>query len=82
MKWGEISPKELDEAVMLESALFREIPEELKNRFHDAPHLQRNQDKIFSPHSVMHPPSASLTAQRFLREQQVRNTDFLFAMTI
>ncbi|XP_041014982.1 plant UBX domain-containing protein 9 [Juglans microcarpa x Juglans regia] len=69
-EWGEISPKELDEAVMLESALFREIPEELKNRFHDAPHLQSNQGKIFSPHSGMHPPSASLTAQRFLREQQ------------
>ncbi|KAG2725094.1 hypothetical protein I3760_01G050400 [Carya illinoinensis] len=68
-EWGEISSKELDEAVMLESALFGERPEELKSRFHDAPHLQRNQDKIFC-HSVTHPPSASLTAQRFLREQQ------------
>lgn len=79
MKWGEISSKELDEAVMLEAALFRETPEVIKNHF---PNAQSNLDKSFDPQSVTYPPSASLQAQRFLREQQVLSSDFLFAMTI
>lgn len=68
MKWGEISSEELDEAVMLENALFGEGS---TNHFHYSPHLQINQDKSSSPHSVPNLPSPSITAQQLLREQQV-----------
>jgi len=68
MKWGEISSEELDEAFMLENALFSEGS---TNRFHYSPHQQINQDKSSTPHSVPNLPSPSVTAQRLLREQQV-----------
>jgi hypothetical protein len=67
MKWGEISSEELDEAVMLENALFGEGS---TNHFHYSPHLQSNQESS-SPHSVPTLPSPSVAAQQLLREQQV-----------
>ncbi|XP_062154471.1 plant UBX domain-containing protein 8-like isoform X2 [Alnus glutinosa] len=66
-EWGEISSEELDEAFMLENALFGEGS---TNRFHYSPHQQINQDKSSTPHSVPNLPSPSVTAQRLLREQQ------------
>lgn len=68
MKWGEISSEELDDAVMLENALFGEGS---TNHFHYSPHLQSNPDKISGPHSVPNLPSPSVTAQQLLRKQQV-----------
>ncbi|KAE7999798.1 hypothetical protein FH972_004194 [Carpinus fangiana] len=65
-EWGEISSEELDEAVMLENALFGEGS---TNHFHYSPHLQSNQESS-SPHSVPTLPSPSVAAQQLLREQQ------------
>lgn len=63
MKWGGISSKELDEAVMLESAIFRENSE-------GASH---GSDRIVGPNQphVHRPQSPSLTACQVPREQQV-----------
>lgn len=66
-EWGEISSEELDDAVMLENALFGEGS---TNHFHYSPHLQSNPDKISGPHSVPNLPSPSVTAQQLLRKQQ------------
>lgn len=64
MKWGGISSKELDEAVMLESALFHENSQ---GASHSGP------DRISGPNHqhVHHPQSPSLAARQMLREQQV-----------
>ncbi|XP_048332722.1 plant UBX domain-containing protein 8 isoform X3 [Ziziphus jujuba] len=62
-EWGGISSKELDEAVMLESALFHENSQ---GASHSGP------DRISGPNHqhVHHPQSPSLAARQMLREQQ------------
>ncbi|KAF3441276.1 hypothetical protein FNV43_RR15189 [Rhamnella rubrinervis] len=62
-EWGGISSKELDEAAMLETALFGEISEAAS---YSGP------DKTVRPDQqpVRHPQSSSLAAHRVLREQQ------------
>lgn len=64
MKWGGISSKELDEAAMLETALFGEISE---GASHSGP------DRTVRPDQqpVHHSQSPSLAPHRVLREQQV-----------
>ncbi|XP_015696188.1 plant UBX domain-containing protein 8-like isoform X2 [Oryza brachyantha] len=64
-EWGGISSEEHDEAVMLEAAMFGGIPERAAYPFSLPSH--RNSRRY---HSVTHPPSPALTAQRLLREQQ------------
>lgn len=74
-KWGGISSLEHDEAVMLEAALFGNIPE--GNAYH-VPYApgQFRQNGLGEtdgsyPQHTPRPPSPSLTAQRLIREQQV-----------
>lgn len=64
MKWGGISSKELDEAAMLETALFGEIPEGTS---------QSGRDRTVRPdwQPVHNPQSPSLAAHHVLRQQQV-----------
>ncbi|XP_042518832.1 plant UBX domain-containing protein 8-like [Macadamia integrifolia] len=59
-EWGGISSEEHDEAVMLEAALFGQIPEGSAYRF----------DVGSYTHRIPRSPSPTLTAQRLLREQQ------------
>lgn len=61
MKWGGISSKELDEAALLETALFGEIPEGTSQSGRDRTHCQPVHD----------PQSPSLAAHHVLRQQQV-----------
>ncbi|XP_050249747.1 plant UBX domain-containing protein 9-like isoform X1 [Quercus robur] len=69
-KWGGISLEELDDAAMIEAALFGKIPEGTSNHYQHAPNMQSGQDRSSSSHSVPHPPSPFLTEQQSLREQQ------------
>nr|XP_023874067.1 plant UBX domain-containing protein 9-like isoform X2 [Quercus suber]POF27293.1 plant ubx domain-containing protein 9 [Quercus suber] len=69
-KWGGISLEELDDAAMIEAALFGKIPEGTSNHFQHAPDMKSGQDRSSSSHSVPHPPSPFLTEQQSLREQQ------------
>lgn len=71
-EWGGMSSEELDEAVMIETALFGAIPEGTSNHAQHAPSLQSGQDRSFRSHSVPYPPLPSPTAQQSLslREQQ------------
>lgn len=54
-----MSSEEHDEALMLEAAMFGNVPDQTAYRF-GYPHRQ-----------IPRPPSPTLTAQRLLREQQV-----------
>ncbi|XP_021904438.1 plant UBX domain-containing protein 9 isoform X2 [Carica papaya] len=71
VEWGSISSKELDEAVMLETALFGKVPEGTSSHLHTS-HRQndtqrsRNIDVQSGPCS----PSQSLMEQRQLQEKQ------------
>ncbi|CAL9205049.1 unnamed protein product [Musa hybrid cultivar] len=57
-EWGGMSSEEHDEALMLEAAMFGNVPDQTAYRF-GYPHRQ-----------IPRPPSPTLTAQRLLREQQ------------
>ncbi|KAJ4727019.1 plant UBX domain-containing protein 8-like [Melia azedarach] len=71
-EWGGISPKELQEAVMLEAALFNEIPEGTSDHPQYESHSQRGLDRNAGPNyaSDCHQLSSSAAAQQLLREQQ------------
>ncbi|KAM3746435.1 hypothetical protein ACB098_06G202200 [Castanea mollissima] len=73
-KWGGISLEELDDAAMIEAALFGQIPEGTSNHFQHALNMQSGQDRSSPSHSVPHPPSPFLTEQQSLREQQETET--------
>ncbi|PON62675.1 UBX domain-containing protein [Trema orientale] len=71
-EWGGISSKELDEALMLETALFGEISEGASNQHLNAPQVQSHPEKSVIPnlqplHSPILPP---LPGRRLLKEQQ------------
>lgn len=80
LKWGGISPKELQEAVMLEAALFNEIPEGTSDHPQYESHSQRGLDRNAGPNyaSDCHRLSSSAAAQQLLREQQV--STFLYQL--
>uniref|UniRef100_A0A7N2MDN4 UBX domain-containing protein n=1 Tax=Quercus lobata TaxID=97700 RepID=A0A7N2MDN4_QUELO len=69
-KWGGISLEELDDAAMIEAALFGKIPEGTSNHFQHAPNIQTGLDRSSSSHSVPHPPSPFLTEQQSLRDNR------------
>ncbi|WCJ23151.1 UBX domain-containing protein [Euphorbia peplus] len=66
--WSGISPKELDEAIILETALFGENHVGTSSKH--SPHLKSASDQGSYPQQVPNHPSASLMSQRLLREQQ------------
>lgn len=71
---------ERDEAVMLEAALFGGIHEGSGYQVPYAPHqfMQNGLDGTVDPYAqwMPRPPSPSLTAQRLIREQQVRISNY------
>lgn len=69
MKWGGISSKELDEAILLEEALFGEAPKGTLVR--RAPALRDVSDKSvgLNPQHVPPSPSPSNVAQQLLQQQ-------------
>ncbi|XP_024018229.1 plant UBX domain-containing protein 9 isoform X2 [Morus notabilis] len=71
-EWGGISSKELDEALMLETALFSEISEGTSNRSLIATQLQSGLEKRTIPdlQPTPHPSLQPLPASRLLKEQQ------------
>lgn len=73
LKLGGISSKELDEALMLETALFAEISEGASNQSLNAPQVQSCPENrvVSNLQSVHHPISSPLLAKRLLKEQQV-----------
>ncbi|XP_065864758.1 plant UBX domain-containing protein 8-like [Euphorbia lathyris] len=66
--WGSISPTELDEAILLETALFGE--NHVGTSLQHSPHLKSTSDQGPRPQQVSNHRSPSLTNQRLLREQQ------------
>ncbi|KAL5796267.1 hypothetical protein ACOSQ2_001087 [Xanthoceras sorbifolium] len=71
-EWGGISSKELDEAIMLEAALFAANSEGTSHSSKYEPHQQSGPDRSVGPNSwpVSDASSSSVTPQRLLREQQ------------
>ncbi|TXG62796.1 hypothetical protein EZV62_009790 [Acer yangbiense] len=71
-EWGGISSTELDEAIMLEAALFGEKAEGTSHRSKYEPHQQSGPDRSMGPSSwpLSDASSSSVTQHRLLREQQ------------
>lgn len=71
-KWGGISSEELDEAIMLETQIFSQIPGGASNHSSHLSHEQSGPGRSISPglQAVSHPRSSSLMDQRLLRQQQ------------
>ncbi|KAJ7962316.1 Plant UBX domain-containing protein 8 [Quillaja saponaria] len=79
LKWGGISSEELNEALLLENALFGEIYEKTSKDFSSTPHIQGGPEKTDRPLQPSSSPlSTSLTAARLLREQQ--NKEYLASL--
>ncbi|XP_038684278.1 plant UBX domain-containing protein 9 isoform X2 [Tripterygium wilfordii] len=72
MKWGGISSSELDEAMMLEAALFGQIPEAASNQVQNVSTPQSTSDRNADPDSrpVPNQQSPLLTEQWLVRAQQ------------
>ncbi|KAJ8767673.1 hypothetical protein K2173_018231 [Erythroxylum novogranatense] len=70
LKWGGISSKEHDEAVMLKAAMFGRIPEGTRTsyHFHFPSHLFMQPVVPYAGH-VPHPPSPSLQTQRLIQKE-------------
>ncbi|KAJ7962315.1 Plant UBX domain-containing protein 8 [Quillaja saponaria] len=78
-EWGGISSEELNEALLLENALFGEIYEKTSKDFSSTPHIQGGPEKTDRPLQPSSSPlSTSLTAARLLREQQ--NKEYLASL--
>lgn len=73
MKWGGISSKELDEALMLETAMLAGISEGTSNQSLNAPQVQSRPEEHVIPNlqPVHCPISPPLPESRLLKEQQV-----------
>ncbi|KAM6601212.1 hypothetical protein CsatA_020821 [Cannabis sativa] len=70
-EWGDISSKEIDEALMLESAIYGGISEGASKQSLDAPQVQNHPERNVIPNLPVHSPiSPSLSASRLLKEQQ------------
>ncbi|XP_062090249.1 plant UBX domain-containing protein 9 isoform X5 [Humulus lupulus] len=70
-KWGGISSKEIDEALMLESTLYGGISEGASKQSLNAPQVQSHPERNVIPILPVHSPiSPSLSASRLLKEQQ------------
>ncbi|XP_028759115.1 plant UBX domain-containing protein 9-like isoform X1 [Neltuma alba] len=71
-EWGNMSSEELNEAVLLETAIFGDTPDHTSQNVSPFPDLQRCPEGIVDPNVQFSPTAASLslTATRLLREQQ------------
>ncbi|KAG8663902.1 plant UBX domain-containing protein 9 isoform X2 [Manihot esculenta] len=68
--WGGISSKELDEAMLLEAAMFGENSEGTSSQHTPHPHAAVDKSKGLHPPQVPHQPSQSLMDWQLIREQQ------------
>ncbi|XP_022757213.1 plant UBX domain-containing protein 9 isoform X2 [Durio zibethinus] len=71
-EWGDISSEDLDEAIMLETQLFSQIPKGPSYHPSHISHEQSGPGRSASPglQAVSHPQSSSLVDLRLLRQQQ------------
>ncbi|XP_021280063.1 plant UBX domain-containing protein 8-like isoform X2 [Herrania umbratica] len=72
IEWGGISSEELDQAIMLETQLFSQIPEGASYRSSNLSHEQSSPGASVDPgpQALSHPQSFSLMERHLLRQQQ------------
>ncbi|KAJ9171329.1 hypothetical protein P3X46_014714 [Hevea brasiliensis] len=68
--WGGISSRELDEAMLLEAAMFGENSEGTSSQPTPHPHTAADKGKGIHPQQVPRQPSESLINRQLIREQQ------------
>ncbi|XP_073219436.1 plant UBX domain-containing protein 8 isoform X2 [Cicer arietinum] len=82
LEWGGISYDELNEALLIETALFGETPNQSAHKFSSLPDLERHSDKNADPKMQCSSSSASqlLAETRLLRQQQ--DADYIASLLV
>ncbi|PNY09392.1 UBX domain-containing protein [Trifolium pratense] len=79
-KWGGISSDELNEALLIETALFSEIPNHNSHKSSSLPGLQHHSGKNVDPKMQSSSSSASQLLTQLLRQQQ--DADYLASLLV